>query len=44
MANWSQMFGASQGVMFTFPDWIFQALQTLEAKLDKWTPGKDGPN
>lgn len=39
-ANWIQLFCDSQGMMLTFPQWIFQILQKLEAKLDKWTKDK----
>lgn len=41
-ANWIQLFGDSQGMMFTFPDWIFQMLQKLGAKIDRWTPDTAG--
>lgn len=39
-ANWIQLFCDSQGMMLTFPDWIFQKLQKLEGKLDKRTKDK----
>lgn len=43
-ANWIQLFCDSQSMMLTFPDWIFQTLQKLEAKLDKWTKDKVSSN